>query len=40
MVNSRRANHGLTAADWNDAMSIEVRPVGIDLRTGDDRAWL
>ncbi|WP_433621623.1 AAA family ATPase [Nocardia sp. CA-120079] len=40
MVNDRRANHGLTAADWNDAMSIEVRPAGIDRRTGDDRAWL
>ncbi|MEV4127047.1 AAA family ATPase [Nocardia sp. NPDC049707] len=40
MVNDRRTNHGLSPVDWNDTMSIEIRPAGIDLRTGDDTAWL
>ncbi|WP_068059170.1 AAA family ATPase [Nocardia xishanensis] len=40
MVNDRRTNHGLQPVDWNESMSIEVRPAGIDLRAGDDAAWL
>lgn len=40
MIDQRRRNHGLTPIDWNDTMSIEVRPAGIDLLTGLDAAWL
>lgn len=40
MVDKRRRNHGLSPMDWNDTMSIEVRPAGIDLLTGRDTAWL
>ncbi|MBF6189510.1 AAA family ATPase [Nocardia farcinica] len=40
MVDQRRHNHGLSPIDWNDMMSIEVRPAGIDLLTGPDSAWL
>ncbi|MGI5223021.1 AAA family ATPase [Nocardia sp. CA-290969] len=40
MVDKRRRNHGLSPMDWNDTMSIEVRPAGIDLLTSLDTAWL
>lgn len=39
-IDHRRRNMGVSPMDWNDYMSLEVRPAGIDLLGGADTAWL
>jgi len=39
-IDQRRRNMGVSPMDWNDYMSLEVRPAGIDLLGGADTAWL
>lgn len=43
MLNSldkRRQNIGMSPMDWDDYMSLEVRPAGIDLLASGDTVWL
>lgn len=39
-VDQRRHNLGLSPMDWNESMSLEVRPAGIDLLASKDTVWL
>lgn len=39
-VDQRRRNLSLSPMDWNESMSLEVRPAGIDLLASKDTVWL